>query len=41
MKNILNQLEQNKDKIFGLVAIILIAVFAFSITPKQMQNDIP
>lgn len=40
MKNILNQLEQNKDKIFGLVAIILIAVFAFSITPKQMQNDI-
>ena len=40
MKNLLNILEQNKDKIFGLVAIILIAIFAFSITPKQMQNDI-
>ena len=40
MKNLLNKLEQNKDKIFELVAIILIAIFAFSITPKQMQNDI-
>ena len=40
MKILLNKLEQNKQKIFGLIAIILIAVFAFSITPKHMQNDI-
>lgn len=40
MKNLLKKLEQNKEKIFGLVAVILIAIFAFSITPKQMQNDI-
>ena len=40
MKNLLNKLEQNKQKVFGVIALILIAVFAFSITPKHMQNDI-
>ena len=40
MKSLLKKIEQNKEKIFGLIALILIAVFAFSITPKQMQNDI-
>lgn len=40
MKNLLNKLEPNKQKIFGVIALILIAVFAFSITPKHMQNDI-
>ena len=40
MKNLLNKVMKNKEKIFGIVAIILIALFAFSITPKQMQNDI-
>ena len=40
MKTLLNKLEQNKQIIFGVIAIILIAVFAFSISPKHMQNDI-
>ena len=40
MKKFLKILENNKVKIFELTAIILILIFAFSITPKQMQNDI-
>ena len=40
MKKFLKILENNRVKIFELTAIILILIFAFSITPKQMQNDI-
>ena len=40
MKHIIKALEKNKEKIFLVLAIVLIAIFAFSITPKQMQNDI-
>ena len=40
MKNFFKTLENNKVKIFELIAIILILIFAFSITPKQLQNDI-
>ena len=40
MTNLLKRIEENKEKIFGVMAIILIVVFAFSITPKQLQNDI-
>ena len=40
MKSLLKKIEHNKEKLFGLIALILIAIFAFSITPKQMQNDI-
>ena len=40
MKRLLKIIEHNKEKIFGLIALILIAIFAFSLTPKQMQNDI-
>ena len=40
MKTLLKRIEENKKKIFGIVAIILIIIFAFSITPKKMQNDI-
>ena len=40
MKHIIKALEKNKEKIFLVLAIVLIAIFALSITPKQMQNDI-
>ena len=40
MKHFLKTLKNNKVKIFELIAIILILIFAFSITPKQLQNDI-
>ncbi len=40
MKNLCTIFSKNKRKIFCIVAIVLIAFFAFSITPKQMQNDI-
>ena len=40
MISILKKMENHKKIIFGIIAIILIALFAFSITPKQMQNDI-
>ena len=40
MKNFFMTLENNKVKIFELIAIILILIFSFSITPKQLQNDI-
>lgn len=40
MKHFLKTLKKNKVKIFELIAIILILIFAFSITPKQLQNDI-
>ena len=40
MKNLIKTLENSKTKIFELIAIILILIFAFSISPKQLQNDI-
>ena len=40
MKTFFKTLKNNKVKIFELIAIILILIFAFSITPKQLQNDI-
>ena len=40
MNNCLKTLEKYKEKIFMIVAIFLIAIFAFSLSPKQMQNDI-
>ena len=40
MKNFFKALENNKAKIFEIIAITLILIFAFSITPKQLQNDI-
>ena len=40
MKKILSLIEKHKNTIFCIIAIILIAIFAFSISPKQMQNDI-
>lgn len=40
MKNFFKTLKNNKVKTFELIAIILILIFAFSITPKQLQNDI-
>ena len=40
MTSILKKIENHKKTVFGIIAIIIIALFAFSITPKQMQNDI-
>lgn len=40
MKNLFKNIEKHKDVIFCIVAMLLIAIFAFSISPKQMQNDI-
>ena len=40
MTNLTKKIENNKEFVFGVIVIILIAIFAFSITPKQMQNDI-
>ena len=40
MKNCFKILENNKVKIFEIIAVVLILIFAFSITPKQLQNDI-
>ena len=33
-------MKNKRLKIFEIIAIILILIFAFSITPKQLQNDI-
>lgn len=32
-------IENNKEKVFWILAIILIVVFAISISPKSLQND--
>ena len=40
MKRLFKVLENNKVKVFGIMAIILIIIFSFSITPKHVQNDI-
>ena len=34
-----NFIEKNKEKIFWVLAIILIVLFAISISPKSLQND--
>ena len=34
-----NFIEKNKEKIFWVLAIILIVIFAISISPKSLQND--
>ena len=40
MKNLFKIIEKHKNVIFCIIAMILIAIFAFSISPKHMQNDI-
>ena len=40
MENLFKIIEKRKNVIFCIIAMILIAIFAFSISPKQMQNDI-
>ena len=32
-------IENNKEKVFWVLAVILIVVFAISISPKSLQND--
>ena len=39
IKNLLNKLQNKKNIIFEIIAIILIALFSFSIAPKTLQND--
>lgn len=39
IKQFCKKIEDNKEKIFGILAIILIILFAISITPKSLQND--
>ena len=39
MKNFLTKIENNKIKIFGVIAIVLIILFAISLSPKRLQND--
>lgn len=36
---VFNFIEKNKEKIFWVLAIILIVLFAISISPKSLQND--
>ena len=40
MKRLFNLLENNKTKLFEIMAIVLILIFAISITPRKVQNDI-
>lgn len=40
MRDFFKTLDNDKKIVFGLMAIILIVIFAFSITPRQLQNDI-
>ena len=39
MRNLKQLLDKNKMKIFNVVAIIVISIFAISISPKGLQND--
>lgn len=39
MKKIINYYQKNKTIIFEIIAIILIALFSFSLAPKILQND--
>ena len=39
MKKFLSKIEENKEFIFEIIAIIVIAMFSFSIAPKTLQND--
>ena len=39
MKNIIDFWQKQKKIIFEIIAIILIALFSFSIAPKTLQND--
>ena len=39
VKEFCTRIKKNKEKIFGVLAIILIILFAISISPKRLQND--
>lgn len=39
MKNIIDFWQKHKKGIFEIIAIILIALFSFSLAPKTLQND--
>ena len=39
MKALLEKLKTKKELIFEIVAIILIALFSYSLAPKSLQND--
>lgn len=39
IKQIIKKLDKNNEKIFGVLAIILIILFAISLSPKTLQND--
>ena len=39
MKKIIDFYTKNKTIIFEIIAIILIALFSFSLAPKRLQND--
>ena len=40
MKDFINKIENKKEILFEILALALIALFCFSITPKTLQNDI-
>jgi len=39
IKQISKKIDNNKEKVFGVVAIVLIIFFAISLSPKSLQND--
>ena len=39
MKKFLSKIEENKEFIFEIIAIMVIAMFSFSLAPKTLQND--
>lgn len=39
MKDLINKIENKKEILFEILALALIALFCFSITPKTLQND--
>lgn len=39
MKDFINKIENKKEILFEILALTLIALFCFSITPKTLQND--
>ena len=39
MKKIIEKLKSKKKLLFEIFAIVLIAIFSYSIAPKTLQND--
>lgn len=39
MYKVWEKIKNNKEKIFEILAILLIIIFSISISPKTMQND--